>query len=216
MTKLTEMFKRVFGAGEAGPGNIRGPVWKKINILMIVATAGVLLIVLANLFAGGGKVLDETAELKSPGNFQVESLRSSSPDVDELESSLARKLEAVLAQISGVGDITVTVNLASTTEKDYAVNTSTNNKTTQEHDQKGGNRTITETNENGQMVLVRENQGSREEPVVVKEVKPEVKGVVVVAEGAENPVIKADLMKAVQVYLDVPLYKVIVLSKESR
>ncbi len=216
MAKLVEAFKKLWGTKDRGNEISQRPVWRRLNTLMLVGAAGVLLIVLANVFTGDKKIPDETVNLKPPGNSQAEPARGSAPDVTEMENLLARQLETVLAQISGVGEITVTVNLASTTEKDYAVNTITNSKTTQEHDQKGGNRTVTEINENGQVVLVRENQGSREEPVVVKEIKPEVKGVVVVAEGAEDPVIKADLMKAAQVYLDVPLYKVIVLPKESR
>jgi len=216
LAKLVEAFKKLWGTKDRGNEISQRPVWRRLNTLMLVGAAGVLLIVLANVFTGDKKIPDETVNLKPPGNSQAEPARGSAPDVTEMENLLARQLETVLAQISGVGEITVTVNLASTTEKDYAVNTITNSKTTQEHDQKGGNRTVTEINENGQVVLVRENQGSREEPVVVKEIKPEVKGVVVVAEGAEDPVIKADLMKAAQVYLDVPLYKVIVLPKESR
>ncbi|PKM81294.1 MAG: hypothetical protein CVU89_09780 [Firmicutes bacterium HGW-Firmicutes-14] len=237
MVNFIKSIKKLFGAADSGSEEDKGgraarPVWKKLNNLIIIAAAGIFLIILANVFSSDGNPPDGlggggTPEIKSPGIVSPGPEGSGSgedkgtgvaytPGITELENLLAERLEKALVQISGAGKLEVTVNLASTLEKDCAVNTVTNKKTTEEHDQKGGNRTITELNENGQMVLIRESQGSTEQPVVVREVKPEVKGVIVVAEGAHDPAVKADLMNAVQVYLDVPLYKVIVLPRESR
>jgi len=217
MGNIVESFKKLLGLDNGGDDIFKRPVWKKLNMLVLIAAAGILLIILANTFTTTGKSQDGTTNTPPPESPKESTVLLNAPlDMNKLEATLAQKLEQVLVEINGVGEVKVNVNLASTTQKDYATNMNTNNKTTREQDQKGGNRTITETNETGQMVLVRENQGNKEEPVVVKETKPEVKGVIVVAEGAKDPAIKADLMKAVQVYLDVPLYKVIVLPKESR
>lgn len=215
MGKIIDSLKKALGIDESGNDITKKPVWRKLNILIIIASIGVLLIILANTF-GSTETKQVIAPVAGPAanNKETGDIVSQDASVDSLEVSLAQRLEKVLAIINGVGEVKVTVNLASSTQKDYAVNTTINNKTTREQDQKGGNRTTTETSENDQMVLVRENQGSKEDPVIVKETKPEVKGVIVVAEGAVDPEIKADLMKAVQVYLDIPLYKVIVLAKE--
>lgn len=211
------------GTGGSSGGDGKRPVIRRLNTLAVIAAAGILLIVLANTFsAGKTDIPGGTADIGRQETGQevtgsgVTGGYSSSGDITELENLLAGRLEKMLVQIEGVGETRVTVNLASTTEKDYAINTSTNKRNTLEKDQKGGNRTITEINEDGQMVLIRESQGSRELPVVVKEIKPEVKGVIVVAKGAEDPEIRSDLMNAVQVYLDVPLYRVIVLPMERR
>lgn len=191
-------------------------VMKKVNVMMIIAAAGVLLIVLANLFSPGNTP-DEPAQTGSSNTPRnAAGNPGSSNDISTMEKNTARDLEEILSQIDGVGDVRVTVNLASTAEKDFAINTNVDSKSTQEHDQRGGNRTVTETNEQDQMVLVRVNQGSKEDPVVVKEMKPEVKGVIVLADGVSDPFVKANVMKAAQVYLDIPLYRVIVLQKESR
>ncbi|WP_418792355.1 hypothetical protein [Phosphitispora sp. TUW77] len=197
---------------------------RRLNMLMLAVGAGVLLIVLANTFAAGNNLPNAPSDERSglgitsekdvgESSMQEESL---STGITNLENLLAQRLEMALVRINGAGDTRVTVNLASTTEKEYAVNTTTNKKNTLERDQKGSNRTITEINEDGQIVLVKEMQSSSETPVVVKEIKPEVKGVIIVSEGAANPEIKAALMNAVQVYLDVPLYKVVVLPMEGR
>lgn len=222
MGNLLDVCKKFLGLTADNKDLLKKPLWKKLNTMIIIAAAGILLIVLANAFStgsgdiGSGNSGGSTDAGAADIQKETGSVRNVPPDINQMENMLAQELEQVLSQINGVGEIKVNVNLASTPQKDYAINTTTNNKTTKEVDQKGGNRTTTETNEDGQMVLVRQIQGSREEPVVVKEIKPEVKGVIIVAQGAADPVVKSDLMKAVQVYLDVPLYKVIVLPKESR
>lgn len=215
MGNIMESLKKALGIDGTSNDITKRPVWRKLNILILIASAGVLLIVLANSFGSskGSREITPDTGLVQGSKDTVQNVNPAD-NVDRLEASLAQRLEKVLTLVNGVGEVMVTVNLASSTQRDFAVNTTTNNKTTKEEDQKGGNRVITETNENGQMVLVRENQGSQEDPVVVKETKPEVKGVIVVAEGAGDPEVRADLMKAVQVYLDIPLYKVIVLVKE--
>jgi stage III sporulation protein AG len=60
------------------------------------------------------------------------------------------------------------------------------------------------------VVLSRNNQGM-EGPVLEREMAPEVAGVLVVAEGARSPQVKAGLFRAVQVALGVEPHKVIVL-----
>jgi stage III sporulation protein AG len=188
--------------------------WKKINFLLMAGAAGILLILLANIFPSGDREAGFVTTKDDNTQKTGTDLTVNRPlDIISLENVEAGRLENILSQISGVGSVEVTVNLASTTGRDYAVNTTINNKTSQEKDQRGGNRSTTEISENGQLVLAHESQGSQEAPVVVKEVKPEVKGVVVVAEGAGDAVVRSELMKAVQVYLDIPLYKVIVLPK---
>ncbi|MHB9095276.1 MAG: hypothetical protein ACYC21_11430, partial [Eubacteriales bacterium] len=202
MGNLLESIKKFLGIASQNDDLLKKPLWKKLNAMIIIASVGVLLIVLANTFTQSGANSPETEIAGQPlKQGETNTTQNEPSDINKLESTLSQRLEKVLSEIDGVGEVKVNVNLASTTQKDYAVNTNTNNKTTRENDQKGGNRTITEMNENGQMVLVRENQGNREEPVVVKEVKPEVKGVIVVAEGAGDPEVKANLMQAVQVYL---------------
>lgn len=216
MQNFWESVKKFLGLKQVDAEIIKQPIMKKLNTLMIIAAAGVLLMVLANLFS------PDSPTSKSADTGAVEKTNeqrltvNSQQDITSLEKTMAKNLEEVLSQINGVGDVKVNINLASTAERDFAVNKNIDSKNTQEHDPRGGNRTITETNEQDQMVLVREHQGSSEDPVVVKEIKPEVKGVIVLAEGVRDPVIKADVMKAAQVYLDIPLYRVIVLQKESR
>ncbi|GAB4266894.1 stage III sporulation protein AG [Thermincola ferriacetica] len=189
----------------------------KFNLFIIIGAFGLMLIVLANNFGQQKPQVKITADSGSGSSGQrAEQHISSGTDITDAENAISEKLAEILSQIDGAGEVKATVNLASTMEYEYAVNTSTSNKTTQETDQKGGNRTVTELNDDGQLVLIREGEGNKEIPVVKKEIKPQVQGVVVVAEGANDPEIKARLLDAVQVFLNVSPHRVVVLPKESR
>ncbi|HAU31614.1 MAG TPA: hypothetical protein DCW46_04990, partial [Desulfotomaculum sp.] len=93
----------------------------------------------------------------------------------------------------------------------YAVNTNSSKKTTEEKDQVGGARSITEYTDSGQLVFTR--NGQEETPVVEQTESSRVAGVLVVAQGAKDPEIKARLFEAVQVALGIEPQKVLVLPK---
>jgi stage III sporulation protein AG len=79
----------------------------------------------------------------------------------------------------------------------------------QEKDPAGGVRTTTETKENQQILLGKEN--GTDKPVMVREIKPPIKGVLIIAEGAYDSTVKANLTKAVEAGLGIPSYKITVL-----
>jgi stage III sporulation protein AG len=54
------------------------------------------------------------------------------------------------------------------------------------------------------------------EPYVVKEIEPEVEGILVVAEGAGNETVVNEITYAVQVLFDVPVHKIKVVKMSSR
>lgn len=209
--KITAFFK-----GGDSDGVFKKPRAKTLNYLVMIGATGTLLIILANAFTPvktGPPVELRSENPVSQGEPVSETGRM---EISRAEEMLNRRLEEALGNIDGVGTVKASVNLASTTEMDYAVNTTASNRKTDEKDTRGGNRTITEVNENGQLVLLRESENSKEAPVVIKEIKPEVRGVMVVAEGAGDPGVKADLIYAIQVYLDVPVHKVVVLPSKGR
>ncbi len=129
------------------------------------------------------------------------------------ERELAANLEEMLGRISGVGKVKASVELATSTNSNYAFNTDGGEKVTQEKDQSGGTRTTMETTESEQLVLVQGSQGSQM-PVVEKEIAPDIAGVMVVAEGASSPEVRARLFQAVQISLGVAPHKVIILPME--
>ena len=65
-----------------------------------------------------------------------------------------------------------------------------------------------------QLVTVRE--GDEEVPVIIETKKPVIRGVLVVAGGAENMTVKNWIIESVTRVLDVPSHKVAVMPKKSK
>lgn len=125
------------------------------------------------------------------------------------EEALESKLANLLAQVKGAGTVSVSITLETGGMQEHAKNVIKETKTVQEKDNTGGIRTTTETKESEQVLLSKENGADK--PVTVREYKPVIKGVLVVAEGAYDSAVKANLTKAVELGLGIPPYKITVM-----
>jgi stage III sporulation protein AG len=155
-----------------------------------------------------------TSSYQKETGVEEQQIVTATNGLDSIEFGLEQRLENILSKIKGVGKVEVTLLLASGPRYDYAVNVSTIEKQVDEKDQSGGIRTTTEVTEDGQLVIVRSDRVGGEEPVVAQEYKPEIQGVLVVADGAENPKIKSNLLNAITTILDLDPHKVDIQSKE--
>ncbi len=145
------------------------------------------------------KVSNET--IKSPA-----SINRSYEDVVE------GKLAHILSEVKGAGAVDVNITWENSSTQEHAKNITKESKTIQEKDTTGGVRSTTEIKESEQILVGKENGADR--PVVIREVKPMVKGVLVIAEGAYDSNVKANLTKAVESGLGIPAYKITVLAQK--
>jgi len=122
---------------------------------------------------------------------------------------LESELEDGLRQIKGVKAVSVLITLESGSTTIYAQNTENTERSTTETDVAGGQREIKETTESKQLVMTRD--GSGEQAVVTEELQPEIKGVLVVARGADNLLIKERITIAVAAALALPTHRISVL-----
>lgn len=166
------------------------------------------LIIGISLFATG-RLGHESPETKLPAMEMV----FPETDISQTEKAIESRLKSILSQIEGAGEVDVTVFLASGTRYEYAVNVSANKRVIDEKDQAGGVRLTTEDNSSDQYVLIRGNQ-SQEEPVVIQEKSPQIQGVLIVAEGARKPAVRAKLLQAVQVALGLDAHRIQVLPRK--
>lgn len=107
-----------------------------------------------------------------------------------------RRLEEILSQIEGAGEVKVMITYYSSSEKDIAYETKTS--------------LVEDKSESEDKRAVM----TGDEPMVVKEVYPRVKGVIVTAQGAGNAAVKAAISDAVGAALDVPAHKICIFKKE--
>lgn len=125
------------------------------------------------------------------------------------EEDLEAKLTNILSRVKGAGMVAVSVTLENGSIQEHAKNITRETRTVQEKDTAGGIRTTTETKESQQILLSKAN--GADHPVMVREIKPSIKGVLVIAEGAADSNVKANLMRAVEAGLGLPSYKITVL-----
>jgi stage III sporulation protein AG len=134
------------------------------------------------------------------------------PEITNYEKKYETELTKALEEMLGVNDVTVLVSIDSTDQKVLEKNKSTKTQTTEETDKQGGQRKVQESSTDEQLVITR--NGDQEGPIVIETKKPEIRGVWIVAKGAENIEVKKWIVEAVTRVLGVPSYKVAVTPKK--
>ncbi|MDA3131133.1 stage III sporulation protein AG [Aliibacillus thermotolerans] len=128
------------------------------------------------------------------------------------EKEMEERLADMLTKISGIENATVMVTFEGSEKKEYEKNSYVHQQTTKEKDQEGGSRTVEDGEIEEEMVVLQKE--NREEPVLYQTKNPDIRGVLVVAEGVENTQIKEWVVEAVTRVMDVAPHKVSVLPKE--
>ncbi|MBP2649329.1 MAG: hypothetical protein H6Q74_154 [Firmicutes bacterium] len=191
-------------------GEAKKKLWSSFNLkqagisprLIVIGIIGVVLLIMGGVFETKSGTKPE-AEVSPPA-------ANSAPIAPKAyEDILEAKLGNLLSQVKGAGMVAVNITLENGPAEEYAQNVVKESKTVSEKDTSGGVRTTVESKESKQLLLSKDNGVDR--PVVVKEVKPVIKGVLVVAEGAHDSNVKANLVRAVQSVLGIPSYKITVL-----
>ncbi len=172
---------------------------KKFYSLLIL-----MAICVCSLIAISG--VETTQEVKSVDNEQNN--QNQEIENKEPKNELEEKLKNILSQIKGAGDLDVMITLESSEEIQPAFNTNTTVEETSEKDPQGGERVVKTSNENKTMITSNSNN-----PVIIKTNEAKIKGVIVVSTGANDPIVKESLYKAVQTALQIEGYQVEVFSK---
>lgn len=158
---------------------------KHIEIIIGVIAVALMIII----FAGVGSKESSSTDTEQENVAEEQQ----SVSVSELEGKLA----SVLSDIDGVGKSSVLITAKSSGEKITANTVTTNTSTSQ-----SGSGNVTSTTSSTESPIIVNNSG-KSEPYVIKELMPEILGVIVVAEGADDAVTRLAIMRAVQAVLQV-------------
>ena len=169
---------------------------KLIGDIAIAVFFGVMLILAGDMVFGGG----ENAETEN------ETVKNNVSDNDYL-SKLEEKTKGLLSQVDGAGNVDVMITLNSEGESVYARENKKSASQTEESAQQGDSRGIESKTEESTVVTVNNGDGSTS-PVVIKEMTAEISGIVIVAEGGDNVLVKDSLIRAAQALFGVPANKV--------
>lgn len=195
--------------------NLKGPQLKSMGWLLLLALAGIALILI-------GGLIGRTNNDSSPGNAlavtdpvtatAAPASRTTSGDkatLAEQERELAQELERILSRVTGVGGVDVSVTLSSSPVNQYGANTQTSEQKTTETDKQGGTRTITQTTNSEQLVVLSQGSGGQQLAIITTH-RGEVAGVLVVAEGAGDSRVRSELTRACMTLLDLPAHRITV------
>lgn len=131
-------------------------------------------------------------------------------DAAAYEKKLENRVKDLLRSVSGVGEVDVMIVLKSSPEKVIQVDNSSSKSVTTERGN-GTDRSVETMDQEHSTVLT--GNGSGQEPVVSKEVYPEIEGIVISATGGGSPSVQAEISEAMESLFGLPANKIKVLKR---
>lgn len=123
-------------------------------------------------------------------------------EVNDYSDLLERKLSSILSKIENAGKVNVMITLEDSKEKIPAMNSNKKSETTREVDSEGGTRDSNREDESKEFINI------SNDIVILKEKNPNIKGVIVVAEGADDPLVLENMYTAVRTVLGISANRV--------
>jgi len=182
--------------------------------LIILIIIGVIIIIAGSTLFGGGDKPKKDNNINDSEDKNVEYTKEVSLlEVNNEKTDMEKNIEEILSQISGAGKVDVLVTYSSGREIVPYSDVKKSEEYTDEKDREGGTRKIDQSSYESEIAY--EDSGSGEKkPIILKELLPEVKGVVVVADGADDTLVKESLINALKVLLDIPIHKIQVFERK--
>ncbi|WP_019909663.1 stage III sporulation protein AG [Paenibacillus sp. HW567] len=211
MGKWLKKLEQWAGGGGSGSAK-RSHTFRWLIILGLLGVA----IMLFNSFVNVKKLDSENTGREPP---PVESSQSAlqqggtaSDSFDSIEQALEDRTKEILEKIVGVGTVDIMVTVDSTEEVVVQRNMNDSQQQSEETDASGGKRHTTQYTRDGEIVTY--SQSGNETPIITKRIKPQVRGVLVVAKGAENKVVRGLIEQAIEKGLNVPGYRISVVPRK--
>lgn len=125
---------------------------------------------------------------------------------DTYEKLLEARLEEILSYVEGAGKIKVMVTIKASGEKIILTESPYTKNTINEQDKAGGVRSSVELTQSDTVIYIEENGGKV--PYMIQETAPEIEGVLVIAQGADNEAVKKELNAAIAALFDLQSHKI--------
>lgn len=175
--------------------------WKKLNLKdkntwLVLGLFGVLLLVIAMPTDTLEKQKSDLSQLQIAS--EETETASAQERTDDTVEALEGRLEETLSLIDGAGKVRVMITLKDTGEK--VVEKDVSRRT----DADAGGTQNTDQNQSS----IYEKDGSKETPYVSNELTPQVEGVLVVAQGAGNSIVKQNILQGVMALFPLEAHKI--------
>ncbi len=127
------------------------------------------------------------------------------------EQQLETRVKNILKNVDGVGKVDVMIALYSSSEKVIRSDTNSSGSLTEEADSSGGTRR-SESSAYSTTTIMEDSNGNST-PVIEKEVYPEISGIVISAEGGDDPKVRSEISTAMEALFGLPAHKIKVLKR---
>lgn len=171
----------------------------KINFMKLFSGKNLKIIILCIIFVVALILFLKMSGTKSTTKTTTTSSIQYQTSLD-YSKQLETKLESVLSQIKGAGNVKVMMTLDGSPELVYAMDSN----------EKVSNNTGGSTTTSSSTPILVQTNGTTS-PLILTEVLPKVKGVIVVSSGANDISIKLDILNSVSTLLDISTDKINVL-----
>lgn len=179
---------------------------KKIeNLVFFVVLLIVTIVIINTIWNGKSQVTKQennTTSKQLATTIQNDITQSTTQITDDLEV----KLENILSNIQGVGDVKVCINYSESSEVVAMYNETSKVSSTEEADTSGGTRKIQETD--SQKEIVYQEEDGEKTPITQKIVQPKIEGAIVTAKGANNADTKTNIIQAVEAITGLATHKI--------
>ena len=179
---------------------------------LIVVLAGILCLVVVWPISGKSSGTDSSNGTLSGSSSSVSSSGRISEDTAQAALELyvenqEQRLKDILEQIDGVGKSEVMIRAKASKEYVVEKDISTGSSTVSETDAQGGSRQSSDITKDESSLYTKDSNGN-DVPWVIKEMEPEIEGVLVAAEGGGNEAVAGEITQAVQVLFNIPVHKI--------
>lgn len=175
-------------------------IMKKDKLVMIFLV-GILLIII------------NIPTKKSDEGIKKEETKTAEDSYLDYISMLENKLEKLFNETAEVGKAKVILNVKNKGKNILYVQRNYTENTVKENDSNGGSRDSVEIAQEESIVY--EDFGNGKSPYVTQEELPEITGVVIIAEGADNANVAAELSEAASALLGISINKIKILKMEA-
>ncbi len=177
-----------------------------LSKLVVVLGIGILILLFLSEIMNG---LGGSSSTKSTGSSKSKSTQNNqnNEQTDEYIGALENRLKQVLMKVEDIGQVEVMITVKSSKESVVLKDENSEDAKTEEEDSAGGSRKNSSTTKKDETVFQQSESGVSS-PYVVKELEPQIEGILIIADGGNNEVVKSEIVAAVQVLFDVPAHKI--------
>ena len=171
---------------------------------LLIGGAGIMLILCSD--SCGGKGTDKKEEIATEVDDDI---GTGSADSEKYVKNLEKKLEELIEDIDGAGDVEVMITVKNSSTKEVLRESDISENKLLETDSSGGSRDSNETIKDENVVLTEEGN-SIKSPFVISEAAPQVEGVAVIANGGDSPVVKEKITGIIKALFGIEINKIAV------